>query len=95
MADTILWIYIVLLVAGGIAGFLKAGSKVSLATSLIFAVLLGLFAAGILPWAVGANVVLGVLLIVFVIRFAKTKKFMPAGLLCLLTVAVLLARLFI
>lgn len=95
MADTILWIYIVLLVAGGIAGFLKAGSKVSLATSLIFAVLLGLFAAGILPWAVGANVLLGVLLIVFVIRFAKTKKFMPAGLLCLLTVAVLLTRLLI
>jgi uncharacterized membrane protein (UPF0136 family) len=94
MANTILWVYIVLLIVGGLVGFLKAGSKVSLITSVIFAVLLALFAAGILSWPHGADVLLGLLLIVFVIRYAKTKKFMPSGLLILLTLATLLLRLF-
>ena len=34
---TVLWTYIVLLVAGGLVGFLKAGSKASLITSVSFA----------------------------------------------------------
>ena len=35
MANTILWIYIVLLVAGGLMGFLKAGSKMSLIAGVV------------------------------------------------------------
>ena len=36
----VLWIYIVLLLVGGLIGFLKAKSKVSLITSAVFAALL-------------------------------------------------------
>lgn len=94
MANTILWVYIVFLIVGGVAGFLKAGSKVSLITSLVFGLVLALFAAGVLAWPVGADVLLGILLIVFIIRYVKTKKFMPAGLLILLTAVALLLRFF-
>jgi uncharacterized membrane protein (UPF0136 family) len=89
MANTILWVYIVLLIIGGLMGFLKAGSKISLITSAVFAVALALFATGMLPWAPGADILLLVLLVVFAIRFAKGKKFMPAGLMIILTLAAL------
>ena len=59
-ASTVLWIYIVLLLVGGLIGFFKAGSKVSLITSSVFAV-----------------------------RLAKTKKFMPSGLMLVVTIAAL------
>jgi uncharacterized membrane protein (UPF0136 family) len=90
MANTILWIYIALLIIGGLMGFLKAGSKISLISSVIFAVLLGLFAAGIVHWAWGPEVLMIVLLLVFGMRYGKTKKFMPSGLMIVLTVAALI-----
>ena len=40
----ILWIYIILLLAGGLMGFIKAQSKISLIASVSFAALLVLFA---------------------------------------------------
>ena len=40
--QTVLWIYIILLVIGGLIGFLKAGSKASLIASVSFAALLSL-----------------------------------------------------
>ena len=46
-ATTVLWIYIVLLVVGGLIGFLKAKSQVSLIMSVVFAALLALCAAGL------------------------------------------------
>jgi uncharacterized membrane protein (UPF0136 family) len=89
----VLWFYIVLLLAGGLLGFLKAKSKVSLITSAVFAALLilttlrGVFQPG---FALGlANVTLVVLLLVFTVRLAKTRKFMPSGLILAVTVAVL------
>jgi uncharacterized membrane protein (UPF0136 family) len=91
-----LWIYIILLLIGGLFGFLKAGSKVSLATSTVAAVVLILttlphiFDPGFASLL--ANVVLVVLLVVFAMRLGKTKKFMPSGLLLLLTIAVLAVR---
>jgi uncharacterized membrane protein (UPF0136 family) len=91
----VLWVYIVLLLAGGLTGFLKAKSKVSLITSAVFAALLilttlrGVFQPG---FALGlANVTLVVLLLVFAMRLGKTKKFMPSGLILVATVAVLAA----
>ncbi len=45
-ANTVLWIYIVLLVVGGMIGFLKGKSKVSLIMSVVFAALLILCAVG-------------------------------------------------
>ena len=89
----VLWVYIILLLVGGLIGFLKAKSKVSLITSAVFAALLilttlrGVFQPG---FALGlANVILLVLLLVFVLRLGKTRKFMPSGLILAATVVVL------
>lgn len=88
----ILWLYLVVLLAGGIYGFVKAGSKVSLITSLVFGAVLGLCAAGVIPGAFTGDVVLTALVVVFAIRFQKTKKLMPAGVMTLVTIAALLVR---
>jgi uncharacterized membrane protein (UPF0136 family) len=89
----VLWVYIMLLLVGGLIGFLKARSKVSLITSAVFAALLilttlrSVFQPG---FAIAlANITLVVLLLVFAVRLAKTKKFMPSGLILVATVAVL------
>ena len=94
--DTIVWIYIVLLLAGGLIGFLKAGSKVSLITAaasaalLVVTVIPGLFAPS---FARGlADAIMAALLVVFATRLAKTKKFMPSGLMLVLTAATLALR---
>ncbi len=93
---SILWIYIVLLLVGGLIGFLKAGSKVSLITSSIAAALLVLTA---IPNLLGPNlargmadVIMAALIVVFAIRLSKTKKFMPSGMLLVVTAVALAAR---
>lgn len=92
MAAYILAVYLVLLVAGGLAGYLKAGSKVSLFTALGFAAALALCGYGPVPHGSLLVVMLqGILLAVFVARYLKTRKFMPAGLMVIVTaVAVVL-----
>lgn len=92
---TILWIYIGFLVLGGLMGFLKAKSKASLIASLAFAIPLALYAAGVInvPWF--PEVILGVLILFFGMRFAKSKKFMPAGLMVLLSIITLVARILL
>ena len=89
---TILWIYIALLVIGGLMGFLKAKSKVSLIMSSIFALLLALYNLGKINVEHFPEILIGLLIIVFGIRLAKTKKFMPAGLMLTLSIAVLILR---
>jgi uncharacterized membrane protein (UPF0136 family) len=88
----VLWIYIVLLVVGGMIGFLKAGSKVSLLTSAGFAAALSLCAARVIFQPNVADILLAVLLVVFAMRLAKTKKFMPSGLMLTVTIAALALR---
>ncbi len=85
----VLWIYIVLLLAGGVMGLVKAGSKISLITSAAFALLLALCALGILRPFYLADVLVGLLVVVFGIRFAKGRKFMPSGLMLGLSAVVL------
>lgn len=92
MPTTILWIYIALLLAGGLMGFLKAGSKISLITSAAFAIALSCAALGWFGPAYVADIFLAVLLAVFVTRYAKGKKFMPAGLMMIVTLATLILR---
>lgn len=96
MQNAVLWIYIVLLLVGGLIGFLKAGSKVSLIMSAAFAAALVLTAVrGLLDPAFArglANVLMAALLIVFAMRLAKTKKFMPSGLMLIVTIAALALR---
>lgn len=90
----VLWVYIVLLVAGGTVGFLKAQSKMSLLTSVGFAALLSLCALEIIRDPIVADIILVVLLIFFGMRVAKTKKFMPMGMMTLVTVIALTLRHF-
>jgi uncharacterized membrane protein (UPF0136 family) len=91
----ILWVYIVLLLAGGLMGFIKAKSKISLITSALFAALLALCATAVIRPFYIADVLVGLLLVVFGIRFAKGRKFMPSGLMLGLSAAVLAALLLI
>ena len=81
----ILLIYCVLLELGGLMGFLKAGSKASLIASSAFVAVLLLFVFGVFEiryaWAV-----LFVLILFFGSRLSKSKKFMPNGMMLILTV---------
>jgi uncharacterized membrane protein (UPF0136 family) len=86
----VLWIYIVLLLAGGLMGFLKAGSKISLITSAAFAVPLALCARSVIPLYPIAPILLGLLTLVFAVRYAKRRKFMPTGLMAVVTTIALM-----
>src|SRR6266566_7643622 len=88
----ILWLYIVLLVIGGLIGFFKGKSRVSLLMSVSFAAALSLCAAQIIFRPYVADILLAVLLVVFGLRLAKTKKFMPSGLMLVITLAALALR---
>jgi uncharacterized membrane protein (UPF0136 family) len=90
--DTVLWIYIILLVIGGLIGFLKGKSKVSLIMSVSFAAALSLCAAGIIFQRYVADILLATLLVVFAMRLVKTKKFMPAGMMLVITIIALALR---
>ena len=85
--------YGILAIIGGIIGYVQAQSKASLISGSISGVLL--IIAGVMqlqgqPWGlVLATVVTLVLVIVFAIRLVKTRKFMPAGLMSVLGLAVL------
>ena len=90
MTAYVLAVYLVLLVAGGLVGWLKAGSRVSLFSALAFAAALAVCGYGPVPYGpVLVLVLLGVLLAVFVARWLKTRKFMPAGLMVIVTAAAL------
>ncbi|MCX8155720.1 MAG: TMEM14 family protein [Verrucomicrobiae bacterium] len=89
MTKIVLWIYVVLLVAGGFIGYLKAGSLISLVTSTAFAIPLALCALGILPMWVG-RLLTAVLVGFFAFRLYKTGKFMPAGMMAVVSAIVLL-----
>jgi len=90
--DTILWIYIILLVVGGLIGFLKAKSRISLISSVVFAALLILCQVRIIFQPYVADILLAILLVMFAWRLTKTKKFMPNGLMLILTLLALVLR---
>jgi uncharacterized membrane protein (UPF0136 family) len=88
----VLWIYIILLIIGGLSGFFKARSQVSLVMSAAFAAALSLCAAGIVFQPYVADILLAALLVVFAVRVTKTKKFLPAGLMLVITLIALALR---
>ena len=94
MKENILWVYIVLLLVGGAIGFFKGKSKISLISSVIFAVLLSLslVARYVVNIPYLSEILLVMLLVVFAIRLAKTKKFMPSGLMLAITALTLVLR---
>ncbi len=93
IAVALLWIFIALLVAGGLMGFLKARSKASLIASVGSAIPLALVALGRLPGTVAVGVLI-VLQAVFFMRLRKTGKFMPSGLLLGLSVLMEVAMVY-
>jgi uncharacterized membrane protein (UPF0136 family) len=89
-----LGIYAVLLAVGGVIGYTKAGSKPSLiaglgsAAAAILALVLSFQNAS---WGMGLGALVALVLAIFFgYRYAaKTRKFMPAGLLAVVSVIVL------
>lgn len=85
--------YGLLAIAGGIAGYTKARSTPSLISGVISGGLLaigGIAQAQGMSWGVTLSVVVTVvLLIVFAVRFWKTRKWMPAGLMLFAGIAAL------
>ncbi|MDX2255931.1 MAG: TMEM14 family protein [Pseudanabaenaceae cyanobacterium bins.39] len=86
-------IYGAIAIVGGIIGFTKSQSKASIISGSISGT--GLLVAGIAAaqsqaWGkIAGMAIAALLIIVFVVRLIKTKKFMPAGLMILGGVATL------
>jgi len=76
-ASIVLWVYAGFLLAGGVMGFVKAGSRASLIASTVCAVPIVLAAIGRLPAVVAAGVI-GLLLVMFAVRYSRSRKSMPA-----------------
>ena len=84
-----IWVYGVLMMVGGVIGFVKVGSKASLISGVGMGALLLISGYGV--WRGTANslmvaeVVTMLLLVLFAIRYAKTRRFMPAGMLAVIS----------
>ena len=92
MQITVLWVYIVLLLVGGLIGFFKGKSQASLIASVVSAVILILCALNLIFKAYVADLVIVALVVVFTMRLAKTKKFMPSGLMLIASLVTLILR---
>ncbi len=90
-AIILIGVYATLIFAGGLIGFLKAGSKASLISGSASAALLaGAFWLGQSNGVQGlwmAAAVAGLLAVVFSIRFSKTRAWMPSGMMLVLSLA--------
>jgi uncharacterized membrane protein (UPF0136 family) len=82
-----LLVYGIIAIVGGLIGFTKSQSKASLISGSISGVGLlisGAAAAQNLEWGkITGMAIASLLVIVFIVRLIKTKKFMPAGLMIL------------
>ena len=92
MVEIVLIAYGVLVAAGGIFGYVKSQSRPSLIAGSVSG--LFLIAAGLLVlMGVAAGAYLGfavnvLLVVLFGMRFGKTRKFMPSGMMLALSVVV-------
>jgi uncharacterized membrane protein (UPF0136 family) len=91
---TIVFAYALLILLGGLIGHLKAGSSASLIAGLVFGITLAISAYAIAKGKILAQY--AALLLTFFLdgfftfRFAKTLHFVPAGMMSLLSLAVLI-----
>jgi len=85
--------YGILAIIGGVMGYAQAKSKISLIAGCGCGILLlvsAIFQAQGQAWALFAALAITiVLLLAFVMRFVKTRKFMPAGLMLVLGIPTL------
>ncbi|XP_040171218.1 transmembrane protein 14A-like [Anopheles arabiensis] len=97
MIDFVGIVFALLVAIGGIVGYKRAGSTASLYAGLVFGVAIG---AGAWcnslqqPFPYVQFVVLFLLIVVMMIRFYKTRAFMPPGLILLLSLCVLVWTIF-
>ena len=88
----IVWVYAALVILGGILGWVKARSRPSLVAGLVFGLALAVSGWAIFQELRGggpASLVLAVLLLaVMTLRFRRTRKFMPAGLVAVVSALV-------
>ena len=88
----LVWVYGTIVFVGGLIGWLKARSTPSLLSGLVFGVLLWLCGLGMWQGQRFGLTVAGVLALVLALvmgtRFVKTKKFMPSGLVAVLSAVV-------
>lgn len=91
---TIVFSYAMLILIGGFIGHLKAGSTASLISGITFGTLLTLCAYAIAKGKIIAQYFALILTFFldgfFTFRFAKTLYFIPAGMMSLLSLAVLI-----
>jgi uncharacterized membrane protein (UPF0136 family) len=83
------WVYGVIMILGGIGGFVRVGSKASLISGVGFGLVLLVSGLGVWQGSqsclVAAEVIALLLLVLFAIRYAKKRRFMPAGMLAVLS----------
>ncbi|MBX9691960.1 MAG: TMEM14 family protein [Cyanobacteria bacterium] len=79
----------VLMLAGGVIGFVKAQSRPSLISGVVSAILLGacafMYTSNQQAALIAGAVIFAMLEAVFAIRLAKTRKFMPSGMMLIMT----------
>lgn len=89
--STIVSIYGLLLIAGGIIGYAIAKSPLSLACGLVFGTITLIFGSNIpknpLLGACGSLIISLIMMIFFIFRLAKTHKIMPAALMIVMSAA--------
>lgn len=84
-----IWVYGVIMILGGVMGYVKVGSKASLISGVGFGLVL--LASGYGAWRgsensiAAADLIALLLLVLFAIRYAKKRRFMPAGMLAVLS----------
>jgi len=93
----LLGMYGVLMILGGVMGYIKAGSKESLLAGVLsgIVILIGIYVS-LSNHQLGFGIIsltTALLTVVFIIRFLKTKSFMPAGMLLILTLVALILAL--
>lgn len=87
--EILLLVFAAVLLAGGMMGWVRAKSVPSVVSAAVFALVLVLVGSGAVrvPWL--AEITLALLASVMGVRWAKSKKFMPAGLIAVLAAVVL------
>ena len=90
----VVWVYGLLMAVGGVIGYVKVRSKASLLSGVGFGLML--LASGYGVWhgwrnsLVVSAVMAALLVAIFAVRLVKTRRFMPAGVLALLSLAALI-----
>jgi uncharacterized membrane protein (UPF0136 family) len=96
-APAITLVYGILVLLGGVFGYMKARSRPSLAMGGTLGVLLIIAAAlGFAGWGLAPHCAAGLaafLLVFFSMRYARKKKLMPGGVLAVLSLIAFLANL--